>query len=65
MRQAFIILLHSVSSRILWALSILFGSFVGLLLVSIPNSDAWPGRFLHLVLMLVVLTNVGVNVLQV
>ena len=55
----------SVSTRIFWALSILFSSFVSLLALSIPDSDAWQTNFLHVVLLLVVLTNVGVNVLQV
>ena len=54
-----------VSTRIFWALSILFSSFVALLALSIPDSDAWQENFLHVVLLLVVLTNVGVNVLQV
>ena len=54
-----------VSTRIFWALSILFSSFVALLALSIPDSDAWQEKFLHSVLLLVVLTNVGVNVLQV
>ena len=53
-----------VSTRIFWALSILFSSFVALLALSIPDSDAWQENFLHVVLLLVVLTNVGVNVLQ-
>ncbi len=53
------------STRIFWALSILFGSFVALLTLSVLNSDAWQERFLHTTLMIVVLLNVGVNVLQV
>ena len=47
-----------------WALSVLLVGFLCLLGVSIPNCDAWQERYLHLVLMLIVLANVGVNVLQ-
>ena len=53
------------SNRIYWSLFVLFGSFVGLLSVAIPNSDLWQAKFQHLVIMLVVLLNVGVNILQV
>lgn len=55
----------SVSTRMGWALSLLFVAFCCLLAISIPDSDLWQERFLHLVLMLIVLANVGVNVLQV
>ena len=55
----------SVSTRMGWALSLLFVAFCCLLALSIPNSDLWQEKFLHLVLMLIVLANVGVNVLQV
>ena len=55
----------SVSTRMGWALSLLFVAFCSLLALSIPDSDLWQERFLHLVLMLIVLANVGVNVLQV
>ncbi len=48
-----------------WALTLLFVAFSSLLALSIPDSDYWQTRFLHLVLMLIVLANVGVNVLQV
>ena len=48
-----------------WALSLLLTSFVSLVALSIPDSDKWQMQFLHVVLMLVVLSNVGVNVLQV
>jgi len=54
----------SVCTRMGWALTVLFVSFLCLLGVSIPNSDAWQEKYLHLVLMLIVLANVGVNVLQ-
>jgi hypothetical protein len=55
----------SVCTRMAWAMSVLFVSFTCLLALSIPDSDLWQDRFLHLVLMLIVLANVGVNVLQV
>ena len=48
-----------------WALSLLLTSFLSLVALSIPDSDRWQMQFLHVVLMLVVLSNVGVNVLQV
>lgn len=54
----------SVCTRMGWALSLLFVSFCCLLALSTPNSDLWQEKFLHLVLMLIVLANVGVNVLQ-
>jgi len=54
----------SVCTRMGWALTVLLMSFLCLLGVSIPNCDAWQERYLHLVLMLIVLANVGVNVLQ-
>jgi len=54
----------SVCTRMGWALSVLLVGFLCLLGVSIPNCDAWQERYLHLVLMLIVLANVGVNVLQ-
>ena len=47
-----------------WSLTVLFVGFLCLLGVSIPNCDDWQERYLHLVLMLIVLANVGVNVLQ-
>jgi len=40
-------------------------SFSALLALSLPNCDSWQEKYLHVTLMLVVLTNVGVNVLQV
>ena len=55
----------SVSTRMGWSLSVLLVAFSSLLALSIPNSDLWQERFLHLTLMLIVLANVGVNVLQV
>ena len=55
----------SVSTRMVWSLTLLLTAFVCLLALSIPNSDRWQMQFLHVVLMLVVLSNVGVNVLQV
>ena len=48
-----------------WALSVLVAAFGSLLALSIPDSDLWQERFLHVTLMLIVLANVGVNVLQV
>jgi len=54
----------SVCTRMGWSLTVLFVGFLCLLGVSIPNCDDWQERYLHLVLMLIVLANVGVNVLQ-
>ena len=48
-----------------WSLSVLLASFLALLSISVPNSDVWQAKYLHVVLVVVVLTNVGVNVLQV
>lgn len=53
-----------VSTRMVWALSLLMTSFVCLLALSIPDCDLWQMQYLHVVLMLIVLSNVGVNVLQ-
>ena len=55
----------SVCTRMFWALSVLVAAFGSLLALSIPDSDLWQERFLHVTLMLIVLANVGVNVLQV
>ena len=55
----------SVSTRMNWSLSVLLASFLALLSISVPNSDVWQAKYLHVVLVVVVLTNVGVNVLQV
>ena len=55
----------SVRTRLFWSLSIFFAAFAGFLALSIPNCDLWQPRFLHMIILLVVLTNVGVNVLQV
>jgi hypothetical protein len=49
----------------LWSLTMLLVSFVSLLTLSIPDSDPWQAKFLHIVLMIVVLSNVGVSVMQV
>ena len=65
---SFIIFLYnnyfSVCTRMGWSLTVLFVGFLCLLGVSIPNCDDWQEKYLHLVLMLIVLSNVGVNVLQ-
>jgi hypothetical protein len=49
----------------LWSLTMLLVSFISLLTLSIPDSDLWQAKFLHIVLMIVVLSNVGVSVMQV
>ena len=48
-----------------WALSLLLAAFTCLLSLSLPDSDKWQMQYLHVVLMLIVLSNVGVSVLQV
>ncbi|XP_059081784.1 equilibrative nucleoside transporter 3-like isoform X1 [Tigriopus californicus] len=53
-----------VRKRIFWSLAVFFASFGGLLVLSLPNSDKWQDRYLHTVILMVVLLNVGVNVLQ-
>ena len=53
------------ATRVFWSLSVLLASFVALLTLSLPDSDRWQMRYMHVALILVVLTNVGVNVLQV
>lgn len=54
----------SVGTRMAWSLTVLFLSFTSLMVLSIPDSDQWQARFLHIVIMVIVLSNVGVNVLQ-
>jgi hypothetical protein len=55
----------SVSTRITWAITILLVSFVSLTVLSIPDSDRWQQKFLHAVILTIVASNVGVNVMQV
>ena len=64
-------LLHScfgqrfcVRKRVFWALNLLLIAFSLMAVLSWPDSERWQGRFLHFTLLLVVLANVGVNVLQ-
>ena len=61
----FICLYFSVSTRMAWAITILLVSFVSLTVLSIPDSDMWQEKFLHAVILTIVASNVGVNVLQV
>ena len=55
----------SVSTRMAWAITILMVSFVSLTILTIPDSDLWQEKFLHAVILTIVASNVGVNVLQV
>ena len=48
-----------------WSITMLLVSFVSLTVLSIPNSDLWQEKFLHAVILTIVASNVGVNVLQV
>ena len=49
----------------IWSITILLASFVSLTVLSIPDSDLWQEKFLHAVILTIVSSNVGVNVLQV
>ena len=56
---------YSVSTRMAWSITMLLVSFVSLTCLSIPDSDLWQEKFLHAVILTIVASNVGVNVLQV
>jgi hypothetical protein len=50
---------------VLYSLCVLVCCFSSLLAISTPVTDAWQERYLDMVIFIIILVNVGVNLLQV